>query len=106
LESAVFSVISVVIRLRHVHDILAAQRVLILGKHMRTWLIQEPGGERGEIYQVREVTDAEILEERWDWWKEIMEKKYGPGSPLITEENCIQDWVVDNYAMEYKDGDI
>jgi hypothetical protein len=71
---------------------------------MRTWLIEEPGGERGEIYQVREVTDAEILEDRWEWWKEIMEKKYGPGSSLITEENCIQDWVVDNYATEYKDG--
>lgn len=70
---------------------------------MRTWLIDEPGGERGEINEVREVTDAEILEIRWDWWKERMIRKYGAESPLITEENCIQDWVTDNYATEYKE---
>ena len=43
---------------------------------MRTWLIEEPGGERGEIYETRQVTDDEILEDRWDWWKVMMEKKY------------------------------
>ena len=72
---------------------------------MRTWIIQEPGGERGEIYETRRVTDDEILEDRWDWWKAMMEKKYGAGSPQITEENCIQDWVTDNYAWEWKDVD-
>jgi len=70
---------------------------------MRTWIVNEPGRERGEIYQVRQVTDDEILEDRWDWWKHLMEKKYGVGSPRITQENCIQDWVTDNYAWEYKE---
>lgn len=69
---------------------------------MRTWIYEYPGGEHGEIHETREVTDDEILEDRWYWWKEVMEKKYGKGSPKITRENCIQDWVTDNYAWEYK----
>ena len=70
---------------------------------MRTWIVEEPGGERGEIYEIREVTDDEILEEDWDWWSSLMEEKYGKGSSKITKENCIQDWVTDNYAWEYKE---
>ena len=69
---------------------------------MRTWIVEEPGGERGEICETRTVTDDEILEDRWDWWKDMMEKKYGKGSSKITRENCIQDWVTDNYAWEDK----
>ena len=69
---------------------------------MRTWIYEYADGERGEIHRSKIVTDDEILEDRWDWWKPLMEKKYGADSPLITEENCIQDWVTDNYAWEYK----
>jgi hypothetical protein len=69
---------------------------------MRTWIVEEPGGERGEISSMEEYTDDEILEDRWDWWKAMMEKKYGKSSSKITRENCIQDWVTDNYAWEMK----
>jgi hypothetical protein len=70
---------------------------------MRKWIVDEPGGERGEIYETRTVTDEEILSEYWDFWKDLMEKKYGVNSPLITEESCIKDWVVTNWAWEWKD---
>ena len=69
----------------------------------RTWIYVYAGGERGEVHCTETKTDQEILEERWDWWKERMIKKYGKDSELITEEICIQDWVADNYAWEYKD---
>ena len=45
---------------------------------MRKWIVEEPGGERGEIYEIREVTDDEILEDRWNGgnlrWKRNMVK--------------------------------
>lgn len=68
----------------------------------RTWCYVEPGGERGEISEIITKTDQEILDERWDWWYERMCKKYGKDSPLITKENCIQDWVTDYWAWENK----
>jgi hypothetical protein len=67
---------------------------------MRKWIVNEPGGERGEINEIRTVTDEEILSEYWDFWKDKMEKKYGVDSPLITKESCIQDWVVIHWAWE------
>jgi hypothetical protein len=70
---------------------------------MRKWIVNEPGGERGEINEIRTVTDEEILSEYWDFWKDEMEKKYGADSQLITEESCIKDWVVTNWAWEWKD---
>ena len=69
----------------------------------RTWCYDHPGGERGEISEVISMTDQEILDEEWDWWYERMCKKYGKGSPLITKENCIQDWVTENWAWEIKE---
>lgn len=52
----------------------------------------EPGGERGEIDEVYESTEEEILDMHWDYWKEEMEKKYGKDHELITKENCIASW--------------
>jgi len=46
--------------------------------------------------------EAEILFEYWPYWKERMVKKYGEGHELITEENCIEDWVTVNWATEIK----
>jgi hypothetical protein len=69
---------------------------------MRVFSHSEPGGERGEIDEWIDTTEQEILDMRWDWWYDLMVKKYGEGHPLITEENCIQDWVTDHYAFEIK----
>ena len=69
----------------------------------RTWLWDEPGDEDGRQDLIEKITDQEILALRWNIWKERMIKKYGADSELITEENCIRDWVIDNYAWELKD---
>ena len=69
---------------------------------MRTWIYEYPTGERGEEHCRETITDDEILEDCWDWWKLAMENKYGKGSPKITKENCIRDWVTTNWAWEDK----
>lgn len=50
---------------------------------------------------VIEMTEAQILEEYWPYWKEQMEKV--GRSELISPERCIQDWVTVNWAWEKKD---
>jgi hypothetical protein len=47
-------------------------------------------------------TEYEILFEYWSFWKEQMIKKYGEDHELITEENCIEDWLSVNWATEVK----
>jgi len=47
-----------------------------------------------------EITEEGILDFYWITWKTLMEKKFGPDHPLITKENCIDDWVVVNWAIE------
>ena len=59
---------------------------------MKSYCYEEAGGERGEIYHVESKTEEEILEEHWDFWKELMEEKYGKDHPVITKDNCIIDW--------------
>lgn len=49
---------------------------------------------------VKKITEQEILDEYWDYWKGKMESKYGVSSNLITKENCVQDWVITNWAWE------
>lgn len=43
-----------------------------------------------------------MLEGIWDYWYAQMVRKYGEGHYLITEQNCIDDWVVTHYATEIK----
>ena len=52
---------------------------------------------------VIEMTEKDILNEYWEFWSRKMIEKYGEGHELITEENCIDDWVVVNWAWEKKD---
>ncbi len=73
---------------------------------MRTWLYNEqvfaPGGKLiGN--DVVEITDSGIIVEYWDHWIKMMENVHGCDSPLITRENCIQDWVTVNWAWEKTD---
>ena len=49
---------------------------------------------------VVECTEKEILDEYWDFWHTAMVKKFGKGHELITEQNCIEDWVVVHWAWE------
>mgnify|MGYP003335975048 FL=1 len=63
--------------------------------------------DRVEINEVEhdivvEYTEKEILDEYWDFWHTAMVKKFGKGHELITEENCIKDWVVVHWAWEKK----
>lgn len=46
------------------------------------------------------ITDKQILEEYYPWWKEQMIKVNK--SNLINEDNCIDDWVIINWAWELK----
>ena len=49
------------------------------------------------------LSEQEILDHYWDCWKSAMIAKYGEGHELITEENCINDFVVCHWAVEVKD---
>jgi hypothetical protein len=51
---------------------------------------------------VVECTEKEILDEYWDFWYTAMVKKFGKGHELITEQNCIKDWMVVHWAGENK----
>lgn len=69
----------------------------------RVWHYNEPvWDEHGNIIdnKVVEVTDEDIIRDYWPWWSEKMAKKYGEGSPRIKKEDCIDDYVVVNWAWE------
>ena len=64
------------------------------------WGFWQPGGERGEIDEFVTFTEQEILDFHWLYWKERMVEKYGEDHYLITEQNCIDDWAIENYATQ------
>ena len=45
-----------------------------------------------------EMSERDILNSHWNYFKERMDKKFGPNHHLTTEEVCIDDWVVINWA--------
>ena len=45
------------------------------------------------------ITWEEVIAEFYDTWKE---KAAAKGGIELTEENCIQDWIVINWAWEVK----
>jgi len=68
---------------------------------MKTYRIQEPpfpDFTGDPVYT--DYTEDDIIEEYWDHWKSLMEKKYGEGHHLINHSNCILDWAVVNWAWE------
>lgn len=68
---------------------------------MRYFVYQEPGGDRGEIYDTFYITDEEIMDEYWEIWKERMIMKYGDGpNEIIKPENALAEWINDNGAWE------
>lgn len=47
-----------------------------------------------------EITDDQIIREYFPYWKNQMIKKFGFDHELITIKNCIDDWIVVNWAWE------
>jgi|TARA_R110000868_G_scaffold373992_1_gene638363 hypothetical protein len=72
---------------------------------MKTYYYDEPilHGDALVGNEVVEKTEQQILAEYWEYWNARMIAKYGEGHELITEENCIYDWAVVNWAWEKKD---
>lgn len=62
---------------------------------MKTYLMDDPSSDEPVEY-----TEQQILEEYWSNWEAKMIKKYGEDHHLITEQNCITDWLVTHWAWE------
>lgn len=67
---------------------------------MRRYQFNEYSEETSNL--VVEMTEEEIIKDYWPVWSKKMEQKFGPGHELITKENCIEDWVIVNWAWEVK----
>lgn len=39
-----------------------------------------------------------ILDVYWDYWSKGVAERFGEDYEYITEENCINDWVISNWA--------
>jgi hypothetical protein len=62
-------------------------------------IFDESGGLIGEI--VKYYSEEQILKEYWEYWSSEMRKHNKPESE-ITPENCIEEWVICNWAEEVK----
>lgn len=51
---------------------------------------------------VKTLSEADILKEHWDWWKERMTLKYGKEQfeANYSENDCIEDWAIIHWAWE------
>jgi hypothetical protein len=65
---------------------------------IRLWEICYPDEKHGDITEV--MTDSGILDTFYDYWSGKM-LSLGK-SPIITTENCIEDWVTIHWAVEVK----
>jgi hypothetical protein len=48
------------------------------------------------------VTEEEILRDYYPHWKKMIDSKYRKGHDF-TEQDCVDDWMVVNWAVELKD---
>lgn len=65
---------------------------------MRHWKYLELPDKEGDPAVEIIKTDEEILDEYWNYWCSQMIRVRK--SPMMTEENCIEDYVVVNWAWE------
>ena len=65
---------------------------------MKVWEIQYPDEKYGDITEC--LTDDGIISQYYDYWSTAM-VKVGK-TPLITRDNCIQDFVIVHWAKEVK----
>ena len=70
----------------------------------RIWCYDEPvfHGDALVGSEVFEITEEEILDKYWQFWSSKIIEKYGEDNPIMTRDNCIDDWVVANWAWEKK----
>ena len=77
---------------------------------MKYWCYNEPiWGKNNEILgnEVKVFSEKEILDFYYPTWYSLMCKKFGQQhvDEHYREQDCIDDWVVINWAWESKDGD-
>lgn len=72
---------------------------------MKTWCYDNPVYDGEELVgnEIVEVTEDEIIQDYWPWWRAAMVEKFGLDYPEITKQNCIEDWVIVNWAWEKRD---
>lgn len=65
---------------------------------MTNWKFVEPGDEEAKTTLVSVYSEEMIIKEYFRYWSEQM-KRVGK-SHLISEKNCIEDWVIINWASK------
>lgn len=65
---------------------------------MRKWAYPEQGDGGDPVTVV--MTDEEVLATYYPWWSGEMKRL--KRDALISEQNCIDDWVVVHWAQEVK----
>ncbi len=48
-------------------------------------------------------SEEQILKEYFPYWKKRMEDRFGVDDPRITEAECLDEWIVVNWAWEVND---
>lgn len=64
-------------------------------KYYEIYYMDNKGSERTEVY-----SEDKIIEDYWKYWSSKMTSKYGDNNELLTRHNCIEDWVLVNWAIE------
>jgi hypothetical protein len=69
----------------------------------RKWKYIEPNDPEHDDWSAKEIimTEQEIIDEYFPTWKKLMKKVHK--EHLISEDLCIDDWVVVHWASEVKD---
>lgn len=74
---------------------------------MRKWAVIEPNWQlpEGEAFKSENAiktiwTDYEIIVINWVWWSREVFNKRPDNTFRITPDNCINDWVAVNWAVE------
>ena len=65
---------------------------------MRYYSYVEPTEDGGTA--ICTFSEEAIMNDYWPYWEMRMIAKYGPGHELITKENCLDDWIVVNWALQ------
>ena len=70
---------------------------------MRYYSFNEQDDKGNDVVQT--MSEDEIREEYYPWWKERMIKKYGEEefNKTWSFEECLEDWIAIHWAWEVKD---
>ena len=66
-------------------------------------IVDESGVEIGTYDQRIEMTEEEILKSYYPYWSKRVMEVHPDKLELLTTENCLNDWIVINWAEEVKD---